>query len=99
MILAAESVNFTGPWSTLWGKVNQGTFGDFMTLMTFIGIGVVIIAIGKLVWDKRRGGGNPQPVLWSLLAGALFAAPNALIPIVLKLAEIVVNTIARVIGA
>lgn len=105
-ILAAgdKTVDLAGGWSTFWTGIQKGnpTFSSITTLMTVIGTIVVVMAFGKWLWEKRKGtgggggGGRSDGILWALAAGAMLAAPNLIIPIVLTILDTVANGVAGV---
>lgn len=90
MILAA-AINLSAAWATMWSKVNTGNFADLLNLLTIGGVAVVLGAILKFIWDKRRNQGQATPVWWAIVVGILLAGPGAAIPVLLKIADIVAN--------
>jgi hypothetical protein len=88
-------LDLKGAWTSLWSAINTGTFASIMTLLTWAGVILVVFAVLKWLWDKRRGGGgNSQSLIWTSVLGGALAAPNLLLPIVLGLIDMLVNTIA-----
>lgn len=86
-------VNLSGGWSTFWGAVRPNV-GGLMTLLTIAGMLIVLGAIFKYFWDKRRGGGgNTSGLMWSLLIGAILAGPDLFIPGILKIADLFINAV------
>lgn len=94
----ADKINLAGSWATFWSKLNQGTFGQVMVYVGWIGLGVLLASVIKFAWDKRRGsGGQTSALLWSAIVGAICAAPNFLFPLVLKLADLLLNAGANLL--
>lgn len=85
-------VNLKGSWSSFWGAISGG-FGGLTTMLSIVGVGLVVVAIGKWVWDRRRqgGAGNHQPLWGALLVGALLCAPTVLMPLLLTVMDAVAN--------
>lgn len=81
--------NLKGGWDKLWASL--GSFGSLTTFLSIFGVVIVIAAIVKYVFDKRRGGGNPSGLLWGLVAGGLLAAPGLVIPALLVIADALIN--------
>jgi hypothetical protein len=97
MIAAAASINLAGSWSTFWASTSK-SIGTLTTLLTTVGMLLVIGAILKYVWERRRGGGSsPTTLLWTLLVGGVLAGPDVFIPTILTLADDVINAISSVI--
>lgn len=101
-ILAATDINLSGSWSSFWGKF-QGSIGSVMTLITMVGMLLVVGSVLKWLWDRRRGGGGgggmggANTVIWTLLLGATLAAPNLLIPVILTFLDAVANAFVSVV--
>jgi hypothetical protein len=95
-------VNLAGGWNTLWAAISGAIGGQVMAIMTVIGVVLVVFAIGKYFFDKRRGGGVTQGlgvVMWTLVFGAILAAPQAIIPLVLTLLDLIINSILAIVTA
>ena len=65
------------------------------TLLTSIGMVLVAFAIIRWLWDRRRSGfqGNHSDPMWTFGVGAVLAAPDVIIPLLLGLADLVTNTV------
>lgn len=100
--MAPTDVDLAGAWDKIWSAVSAVAGTEVTTLLTFIGVILVIFAIGKFIFDKRRGGGATSgltAVIWTLIAGGLLAAPNLIIPLALTLLDWVANAIIKIVGA
>lgn len=96
------TVDLTSGWNTLWGAIQGVIGGPVMTLLTIIGVILVIASISSYFFQKRRGGGAMQglgPVMWTLVCGALLAAPQVIIPLVLTLLDFAINTLVAIVNA
>jgi len=87
-------VDFTSGWNTLWSAVTGGD-NRFTVAMAAIGVGIIVFFVAKFLWDRKRGGGagGMGTLLVPLIIGAALAGPAVVIPAILKIAEIVVNTL------
>lgn len=98
LVILAGKVNLQGGWAKVWNSISSAVPG-LTGLMTSIGVILVAYAIGKWIWDKRKGGGgNSSGVFWTIVVGALFAAPAVVIPILLKFADWIANTVIGLVG-
>jgi hypothetical protein len=96
------TVDLAGAWDKMWSAIQLVTGEEVTTLLTFIGAVLVIFAIGKFIFDKRRGGGATSgltAVIWTLVAGALLAAPNLIIPLALTLLDWIINAIVKIVDS
>lgn len=96
-ILAAEAIDLSGGWSKLWSAV-QGALGSGLVgLLTAIGVIIVVFAVAKWFWDrKRNGGGDSKGLFWALAVGMLFAAPEIVLPVALTIADAVANALVNI---
>ena len=93
-------VDLKGGWTKIWGAI-QTALGTFAGLLTAFGVLIVVFAVLKWLWDKRRGGdgqGN-RALGWAMLFGAILAAPGLLIPMTLGLVDIVINAAINIVNA
>lgn len=90
------NVNLEGSWSQLWGRIS-GVAPGLFTLLAMIGVGLLVFALATFIWKKRSGGANPQSLMWSAAIGALLSAPSIIIPMLLKLIDLVINLVLGVI--
>lgn len=95
-------VNLAGGWNTLWSAISGAIGGSVMTLLTIAGVILVLFAVTKYVFDKRRGGSASQGlgiVLWTLVAGSILAAPQVILPLALGLLDLVINLLLSLFNA
>lgn len=93
-----DKVNLFGAWTGLWGRVTGAAGVDqIMTLATWVGVALVAYSIGKWAWARRRGGASAGSIGWPLAVGAMLAAPNAVIPAVLWLADGIANIVVNLL--
>ena len=59
---------------------------------------MVAFAIMKWAWSRRRGGAQAGLLGWPLFVGAALAAPNAVIPAVLWVVDLIANAVINVAG-
>lgn len=88
-------------WDNLIGAFEkQAAFEKILTLLTAVGALLVVMAVVKWFWDKRRGGGGGgggnSSVGWALAVGALLAAPQIIIPVILDILDVVANAFVDV---
>lgn len=94
-----NTVNLASGWNTLWGALSSVIGGPVMTLLTVIGVVLVLSSVITYFFQKRRGGGAMQGlgvVMWTLVCGALLAAPQAIIPLALTLLDFIINGLIAV---
>lgn len=94
----AAKIDLHGAWKTFEQALGN-TVNPLLTLLAVFGVLIVIVAIGKWAWDRRRGqGGMGQTggVWGGLLVGALMCAPKVLIPIFLLILDVIANAVIRV---
>lgn len=93
-VLAGE-VDLGGSWEQFWNAV-QGQAGPILDLLGVIGVLMVVLAVVKWAWDRRRGqgGGYGQQsnAIWgALLIGSILSAPGIVLPIVLYMFDVIAN--------
>ncbi len=93
-----SKVDLLGAWQGLWGRIASGDASAFFTFLTWVGVALVVWAIVKWGWSRRRGGAQAGLLGYPLFVGAALAAPNAVIPAVLWLADILINAFITVLG-
>lgn len=97
-----DTINLKKSWETFFGAIEQTSgFGRILNLLSIIGVVLVAFAVVKWAWDRRRGlnGGGSGAIWGALLIGAILSAPNLLIPIVLQIFDLLVNSISKIWGA
>lgn len=92
----ADEVDMAGAWDEIWSAFTGAFDSDITTLLTVIGAILMIGAIIGFFWEKRRGGGGMggqgnSKLMWVLAVGALFAAPQVILPFLLTIADSVAN--------
>lgn len=101
-----ETVDLSSGWTSVWdGLKGDGAFAGVMNLLTAVGAVIVVMAIAKLLWEKRRGGGGggggmgggkTDGIMWALALGAILAAPNLILPVMLTILDTIANGVAGV---
>ena len=93
MILVPMSnrVDLAGGWATVWGTFSA-TYGSLTTLLTVVGVLLVIFALAKWWWERKRGGGRgSKEVMVTLGLAIILLAPQGIIPVVLKIIDLILN--------
>lgn len=85
--------DLSGGFATAWAKIT-GAIPGLTSLLNMVGVILVAYAIGKWLWDRKRGGGGGgggqgggQALLVMLVIGALCTLPGIVFPILLKFAD------------
>lgn len=100
-----DRVDLSKGWTDVWlGLKDDGAFAGVMNLLTAVGAVIVVMAVAKLLWEKRRGGGGggmgggkgSEGIMWALALGALLAAPNLILPVLLQILDVIANGVAGV---
>lgn len=85
-----DTVNLRGGWNDLINALSLPN--GLWVLLTGAGVIIVVTALFKLLWDKRKGsGGGLSTILTPLCIGALLAAPRNVLPLLLWICDLVVN--------
>lgn len=96
IILAAVpmgEVNLKGSWSSFWGAITGG-FTGVTALLSFVGTALIVIAVAKWAWERRRGGSmaqGAQPLWGALIIGCLMIAPTVIMPLLLTILDAIAN--------
>ncbi|WP_344808182.1 hypothetical protein [Microlunatus ginsengisoli] len=92
-------VNLSGQWNTFWSTLKQAV-PSLPTVLGMLALIMVVCAIVMWVWGKRRNirAGDNQILLGALAVGALFAAPDIVLPILLTIIDGVANFAIRLAG-
>lgn len=93
-----DGVDFRGGWDSFWSAIESAIGSQAVNLLTIIGLALIVFAIFKWVWDRRKGGGGGggAGLIWMIVAGAVLAAPQVLLPIALQIVDWIVNAAIRV---
>ena len=94
------SVDFASSWTSLWNSVS-GSISGLTKILGIVGLLLVVGSVLKWLWDRRRGGvgGGFQAhshILFTLVLGAVLAAPNFMINWMLVILDTIVNAIASI---
>ena len=94
-----NTLNLVASWNTFWGTVSGAISTPVQTMLTVVGIGLIVFTVVKFLWDKRRGGSaKSSPVWWTLIFGGVLIAPGFLIPIVLSVLQVAINFGSKMLG-
>lgn len=86
----ASTVDLSGGWSRIWEVLGPEVQG-LLLLMLAVGVFIALYAGIKFIYEnRRRGGGDVRELTVLLLVAALLAAPTALIPLILTIADILI---------
>jgi hypothetical protein len=94
VIIKSGNVDISGQWNLLWSAVTVGA-PQLTGILTAVGALLIIGALVMWVIKRRtqRGLGDLTAVWGSLIIGAVLLAPPVVIPIILKLVDIIVNIV------
>lgn len=94
---SSSRVEFSKAWENFIGAA-QSALGPILTLMAIIGVLMVIGSLAMWFFKKARGGGaNTGGLMWTMIFGAILAAPTVIIPVLLRIVDFAINTIASVL--
>lgn len=95
-----DTVDLSGGFDKLLDAVDAVPAAEqVLDLLMVVGVVLVVIAICKFLWDKRRGGGGgggSNVITGAIVVGALFCAPTILIPLLLAIVDVVINVLIKV---
>jgi len=92
-----STLNLSGAWKAFWEGISSG-LGNLPMGLAIIGMLIIVAGLVKFFWDKRRGGGgNNSQLVWTSVVGALLAAPNLIIPLLLGILDLVVNMFVKLV--
>lgn len=87
-----SGVDLVGGYTTLISFF-PGSQGFFVVLSA-LGVGLIIISIGKWAWDRRKGGSIGGFPVMAVILGIAAAAPGFFIPLVLTVVGALIDLIA-----
>jgi hypothetical protein len=92
-----QSINLEASWNTFWSAIS-GPIAPILSVLSVVGVIIVVAAIIKWAWDRRRGlqGGNSSHIWGALLVGVLLCAPTIVIPKFLFLLDIIANAVISI---
>ena len=94
-----RTVDLSQSWGKLWSSASASSgFSELRWVLTVVGTIIVAAAILRYIWDSRKGQGKRQHVIWSLVVGAILVLPGVLVPVLLTLADAVINLIIGASG-
>lgn len=89
--------NLKDGWDAVWSAVKTGAPG-LSELLLSVGVVLMVFALGKWLWDKRKGGGgNSSALLWTAVVGAALAGPEVIFPIMLGIVDWLINTVVGIV--
>ena len=93
MIIASAPINLANSWSTAWTAIS-GPLGAFASLMGVIGALMVVVGVAGYIWERRRGGGGSHSkLIYTIVIGAILAAPGVVVPALLTAVDFLINAI------
>jgi len=57
VMLLAGTINLSGSWNQVWGAVQTAIGTKLTTLLSAVGVILVVGAVFKWLFERRRGGG------------------------------------------
>lgn len=94
------AVNLSGSWDTLWNAITSGAGPQFTAILSVLGVGIVVVSLlGFLFGRLRKKTDNNGKLLIALAVGGVLAAPGVVFPLVLQLADLVINAIISLYNA
>ena len=99
LIALPAGVDFTSGWNALYGAFTAAVGTQFALGMSMFGVGLLVFALVKFFWDKRKGtggglggaGGGLSPLGWTLVFATLMVAPGILVPVFLRICELIAD--------
>jgi len=93
-------ISLKAGWGTVWAAVQGAVGTQLTTLMTGVGVILVVGSALKWLWERRRSGmqGGHSNLVWTTAFGMVLAGPNILIPVLLGLIDTVANIVIHLLG-
>lgn len=91
--------NFSSSWNTFWSAIS-GQLGGVLTIMTWVGVVLVVFSVVGWIYKKRQGGSLSQGlsgVFITMVVGMVLCSPQLLIPLILRIVDFVANTAASLL--
>jgi len=93
MLIASTSINLASSWTTAWTAIS-GPLGAFANLLGVIGALLVVFGVAGYIWERRRGGGGShQKLIYTIVIGAILAAPGVVVPSLLTAVDFIINAL------
>lgn len=89
-----NSVDFLTGFNSLMGIIPSGA----KTVLAIVGVLLVVVALVKYVWDRRKDQGGARLPWMYLILGAILAGPLITIPVILTLLQIIVSLALTVLN-
>jgi len=86
------SINLAGGWATAWTAI-AGSSSRLPFVLAVIGTLLAVFAVVEYIRESRRGGGNHQKLIFTLVAAALIGAPDVDVPVLLTGVDFIVNAL------
>jgi hypothetical protein len=98
-MMVAAAIDLAGSWTTFWNSVS-GSLGRFSSFMAIAGMLIVVGGIFMHLWERKRGGSpGYHKLIISLVIGGILSGPTIFIPVLLTLADFIVNAMASAFGS
>lgn len=89
-------IDFSSQWDRLWADLSPELKGG-LELAALIGMLLVVMSLAGYLWQRSRGqNAQLKTVLWMMLFGAVLCAPGIIIPLLLRIVDMVANLVAGV---
>lgn len=87
-------------WEKFWGAIPNA--GAISTILAIAGGAIMAGFLVVWFWKKTRGGGGGNPMQgfpwWPMAIGLLLTAPTFLIPLVLRVVQVIIVLVDRIIN-
>ncbi len=91
MNILQGKVNFLSQWRALWAQLTAALGPDVIRYLGWAGVGLIVWSLVRFIINKHQGGRGGTAIVWTLLLGALLAAPGIIAPLLVRLAQWAVN--------
>lgn len=95
----AGPIDFEVAWNGMWPQIAAALTPQRLHVLAMVGVAVVLVSLGGIVYRRSQGrNGREDSFVWTLLIGAVFAAPGFLVPLVLRGLDWVCNFVIGLFG-
>lgn len=92
------ALNLVRSWNTAWTAIS-GPLGRVSTWLAVVGALLVVVAIVEYARGRHStSGGKHAKLLYTIVVGAVLAAPGFVVPALLTSVDFVVNTLLGLLG-